>query len=302
LESFAFHAGDAGGLLKGAALDAVAGLELDGAAFAPGAQDDDGLQMTAADAAAVAKFQPDQRLHAVVKLKDGRTVGLNLVVAPPRPSVSLIGKSLQPSPAEQPLKVELKDPDVLPHDGRLTFSIRAEGGFAFTGTETVEVEAGPEASARLTEANGGFVLQNAQIALAMVDLGKAFGPSAFGPLRFRLIGADGASDWQSLGMLVRLPRLQALYCPAGADRSCQLSGSNLFLIQSVANDPSFADATAAPGGFPGNTLQAPAPRKRQLFIRLSDDPAAVGVVTLPPKGEPGTKPGSKRRPALAAQP
>jgi hypothetical protein len=287
LESFAFHAGDKSGVLKGADLDQVAALDLDGVAFRPDLSSPagDSLAMTTTDAG---KLTAGRVARARIKLKDGRTVVLQTAVEPPRPVVSLIAKALQPVTADAQLRVALGQADELPHDGLLTFSVRSEGGGAFAGNETIEIAAGDGGrTARLTAANGGFTLQNPQVAVATADLGKVFGSSAFGPMRFRLTDANGSSDWQPLGVMVRLPRLQALDCPVAADQPCQLSGSDLFLISALSDSPDFANPVTVPPGFPGNTLQTPRPKDGRLYIKLNDDPTAVNVLTAPsPPAQP----------------
>jgi len=284
LETFTLHAGDTVGLLKGANLDQVASLDLDGVVFepVPPAQDEGaGVALVAVDAQAASKLKAGQSAKARVKLKDGRTVALPVTIAPARPAVGLIGKDVEPASSDSRLKIDLGNPDELPHDAKITFSIRAQGTTALVGTETVEVAAGSGGfSATATAANGGFVLQNAQVGVVMLDLGKAFGSSAFGPLRFRLIDNDGASDWQPLGVLVRLPVLHDLNCSASGASVCQLSGSSLFLIDSVSADPGFADPVQVPAGFPGNTLQVPRPTTGRLYVKLSDDQSAVNTLNV----------------------
>jgi hypothetical protein len=286
LEGFAFHAGDKTGLLKGAGLDQVAGLDLEGAAFQPDPSGPagDSLTLTSADAG---KLKAGQAARARIKLRDGRTVVLQTVVAPPRPIATLIAKAVQPKAADTPMRLTLGQADELPHDGLLTFSVRADGAAGLAGSETIELAAGQGAfSVRLTAANGGFTLQNAQVAVATADLGKVFGSSAFGPLRFRLTDANGSSDWQPLGVMVRQPRLQALDCPAAADQPCQLIGADLFLIAAVSDTPDFTNPVTVPPGFPGNTLQTPRPTDGRLYVKLNDDPEAVNVLTVPPPAQP----------------
>ena len=48
-------------------------------------------------------------------------------------------------------------------------------------------------------------------AVATFDPTKAFGFSAFGPLKFRLVNKGVAGDWQPLVTLVRLPVLKDLF-------------------------------------------------------------------------------------------
>jgi hypothetical protein len=285
LQGFVFHAGDQSGVLSGAGLDRVASIDLDGVTFTPdhGALADPGggLTLTAKDAGAAAKLKAGQTGRARVKLKDGRVVALATTVGAPRPGVALIGKSVQPAASEAKLKVELTDPEELPHDAQLTFSIRALGATTFSGSDKIELAAEMGASTTLAAADGGFTLQNAQVAVATVDLAKALGSSAFGPLRFRLIDADGPSEWQRLGVLVRAPALRALNCPAVAGQPCLLSGSDLFLIQSIASTPRFTDAIQVPEGFPGAALSVPRPKERRLYVKLSDDPEAVDLIDAP---------------------
>src|SRR5580693_233209 len=125
-----------------------------------------------------------------------------------------------------------------------------------------------------------MTLENSKVALATLDPAKAFGGSAFGPLKFRVIVNGAAGDWQPLATLVRLPELQNLKCPAGAEDQCRLSGANLFLVDSVASDPQFANAVQVPDGFPGYVLPVPRPQSGQLYVKLRDDPSVVNQVTL----------------------
>jgi hypothetical protein len=114
----------------------------------------------------------------------------------------------------------------------------------------------------------------------MLDPAKAFGPSAFGPLRFRVVADGVPGSWMPLATLVRLPRLASLECPATADVACRLSGTDLFLLDSVAADAQFHNAVQVPDGFPGTSLPVPHPQTGGLFVRLRDDPAIVNAATL----------------------
>jgi hypothetical protein len=115
---------------------------------------------------------------------------------------------------------------------------------------------------------------------------KAFGPSAFGPLRFRPVEADGTKgDWQALATLVRVPAIKEIRCPESPDKACQLSGTNLFLIDSVASDADFTHTTPVPSGFIDSTLSVPHPNGDTLYIKLRDDPSTVNALTLPAQPE-----------------
>ncbi len=118
------------------------------------------------------------------------------------------------------------------------------------------------------------------MAVATFDPAKAFGFSAFGPLKFRVVNKGVAGDWQPLATLVRLPVLQALQCPSAPDEKCKLTGSNLFLVDSVSGDPEFKEAVDVPDGFPGRALPVPRPGKDGLYLKLRDDPTIVNVAAL----------------------
>ena len=57
------------------------------------------------------------------------------------------------------------------------------------------------------------MLADAHVAVARLDPAKAFGSSAFGPLRFRVVADGVPGSWVPLATLVRLPRLTSLECP-----------------------------------------------------------------------------------------
>ena len=77
----------------------------------------------------------------------------------------------------------------------------------------------------LSFADGNLTLQDPKTAVAVLDPLKSFGPSAFGPLRFRPVDANGvAGDWQPLADLVRIPTLKEIRCPDSPDKQCKLIG------------------------------------------------------------------------------
>jgi hypothetical protein len=204
-----------------------------------------------------------------------------VTIAGPSPSVALIGKSVQPGETPQPIAIRLTAPDELREGSVMTFSVRARQPARFSGREAIEVSAADgAASAKLTEDNG-LTLEDAQVAVATLDTGKAFNGSAFGPLRYRIVTDDGAGDWQPLAMLVRVPTLRELKCAQGPERPCELTGANLFLIDAVASDPSFSHAVRLPEGFPGYALSVPHPVGGRLYLRLHDDPGVVNELDVP---------------------
>ena len=296
LDSFAIHAGDAQGVLKGNRLDEVASLDMKGVQFLPGTltthQTSDELTMVAQDTAAAAAFKQSDVVNAKATLKDGRVFTLSTLVAAPRPSVKLLGKSIEPSSAASNSNIQLTNQDELPQDARLTFSVRTVSPSVFAFDQKIEVAtADEEFSTTLTLTNGGMTLENSKVAVATLDPGKAFGTSAFGPLQFRVVTATGVpGDWQKLGTLVRLPVLKDLKCPSTPDLACKLSGANLFLVESVSSDPGFSHPVQVPDGFPGYTMPVPHPTDGNLYVKLRDDPAVVnstglGAQQLPPTSD-----------------
>jgi hypothetical protein len=59
-----------------------------------------------------------------------------------------------------------------------------------------------------------------------------------------------------------------------------ITGSNLFLVDSVSGDPEFKQAVDVPDGFPGRALPVPRPGKSGLYVKLRDDPTVVNIAAL----------------------
>jgi hypothetical protein len=285
LEHFKINAGDNQGVLTGRRLDEVNGFELKGVRFVPTklsrADKKDELQLAVASSASSPALQTKEQLVAHVDLKDGRVLDLQTTVENPRPRVELVSKSVQPGANRS--AVQLKGQDQLPQDGRLSFFLKTEVPENFPRTEKIEVSGADDSfHVLLSVSDGNLILQNSQTLLAVLDPLKSFGPSAFGPLRFRPVEADGETgDWQPLATLVRVPSLKEIRCPGSPDKQCRLLGSNLFLIDSVASDPQFTHSVAVPIGFPDSTLSVPRPNGTLLYLKLRDDPAAVNPMVLP---------------------
>jgi hypothetical protein len=286
LDNLVIHAGDQHGVLIGTRLDEVAGLEVNGVHFSPAglrrAQQKDELKVSA-PSAQPAVLQQDQKLLARVALKDGRVLELQTTVAAARPKVSLIGKSVQTPQGASRSAIRLANQDDLPQNGLLSFFLKAETPATFPRSEKIEVAAEDDSfHVLLSFADGNLTLQDPKTVLAVLDPLKSFGPSAFGPLRFRPVDANGAAgDWQPLANLVRIPTLKEIRCPDSPDKQCALFGTNLFLIDSVASDAAFTHAVPVPVGFADSTLAVPRPNGTLLYLKLRDDPAAVNAATLP---------------------
>jgi hypothetical protein len=290
-DGFSIHAGDAQGILKGSRLDEVSSLTLKNVVFVPGELSSragsDELPMVATDPQAASALKAERSATATVTLQDGRSLSLTATVEGPRPRVTLIGKSVQALNGGQSTggsndsNVKLTDSGELPPDALLTFSIRTIWPTSFAHDESVEIATADESSGTILNlANGGLTLENSQVAVATLNPSKAFGPSTFGPLKFRVSSKGVSSDWQPLANLVRLPTLRQLKCPQSTELACQLSGAQLYLIDSVSGDAQFTKPVVVPDGFLGTALPVPHPAQGTLFIRLRDNPEVINPVTL----------------------
>jgi hypothetical protein len=170
----------------------------------------------------------------------------------------------------------------LPQDARLNFSLKTQFPETFPVGEKIEVAATDESfHTALSIADGNLILQDAHTVLGILDPLRQLGPSAFGPLKFRAIGADGVEgDWQPLVNLVRVPVLKEVRC-SSSDQPCTLVGDKLFLLDSVSTDPDFATPTPVPDGFTDTSLPIPGPVGKAIYVRLRDDPATIDAVALP---------------------
>lgn len=285
LDRFAINAGDRDGVLSGARLDEVGSVELDSVHFVPEKlarlKLQDQLDLAAPPPAKIPAFHAGETLTAHVSLKDGRILDLQTTVEPPRPKISLVSKNVQPG--ADPSAIRFGNGDELPQDARLSFFLKSEVPAKFPHAEKIEVAAVDGSyDVLLSLADGNLVLEDSQSVLAVLDPLKNFGPSAFGPLQFRAVSEDGSKgDWQPLANLVRVPALKDVHCPGAPDQQCTLSGSNLFLLDSVASDPQFKNMISVPAGFVNSTLRVPRPNGTLLYIKLRDDPATVDTVALP---------------------
>jgi hypothetical protein len=288
LDGFTINAGDKQGVLKGTRLDEVDHFELSGVHFVPAklTRSNEKDELHLASQADTASLKPDQTVVAKVALKDGRVLDLPTKVEPARPKLTLVSKNIQPG--DTPTAITLGGQNELPLDGQISFLLKSEVPARFPRSERIEVATSDESFATiLSISDGTLVMRDAETLYATINPKKAFGPSAFGPLQFRPIQDDGTKgDWQPLATLVRVPVLKEIHCPDSADQPCRLSGSNLFLIDSVASDQQFAHNAPVPTDFIDSTLNVPHPGDGGLFIKLRDDPSSVNTVTLPVATDP----------------
>jgi hypothetical protein len=295
LTTLDLHAGDTTADLTGTSLDQVRQLAINDLVYTPAPPNTPSNQDTASPIPAPSdpntnlrltlppnvqapKLRVGEKLTARFTLKDGRTLTLPVTVAPPRPSVKLISKSIGQSSGSP---IHLIDQDDLPVNQQLTFSLKSVAPFPRTGQIEI-VNADDSLRTTLSVANGNLVLQNPHTLLATLDPLKTFGTSAFGPLRVRPVSPDGTTgDWIPLVTLVRLPTFTDLRCPNDPTQPCTITGSSLYLVDSIATDADFTAPTTVPEGYIGTTLSLPRPAKTGFFLRLRDDPTSANVVTLP---------------------
>lgn len=285
LDQFVFDSGDKQALLVGTRLDQVKALQADGVEFVPGTLTRDGqldhLPLVPSKPIPQGALQPQQDVVTHVSLKDGRTLDLPATVQPPRPQVTLLNKSIEWGGA--PSAIRFASQDQLPQNSQLSFFVKTVVPKRFPRSEKIEVATDDDSfDVTLSISDGSLVLQDAQTVLATLDPAKSFGPSAFGALQFRPVSAEGEKgDWQPLAKLVRIPTLKEIRCPDTPDKPCTLSGTNLFLIYSVASDAQFTHEMPVPLGFADSTLTVPRPNGTLLYIKLRDDPSTVNTVVLP---------------------
>jgi hypothetical protein len=111
---------------------------------------------------------------------------------------------------------------------------------------------------------------------------KLLGPSAFGPLKFRPVAADGVEgDWKPLVNLVRVPALKSVHCESQREKQCTLNGDKLFLIDEVSSDPNFNNVVTVPDGFAESNLLIPPLKGKTLYLKLRDDPTTVDTAVVP---------------------
>ena len=308
LDRLTLSAGDAQAQLKGNRLDEVASVSLDSITWTPAGlsrvRDLDQLSLNTSNSTKA--LEPGKSYVAGVQLRDGRLLRVPVSVKPPRPQVTLLSKGVQHDVTAAPSPVHLGSADDLPVERRLVFFLRATEPATFPRDEQVEVAAA-DGSFRtvLMLADGSLMLEDANTALGVVAPLARFGSSAYGPLRARVLTADGvAGDWLALGTLVRLPGFTELRCPHSMARPCTLIGTNLFLAASIAATTRFDNAVDVPPEFTGTQLSVPHPANGMLYLKLRDDPATVQTLTLPvlPMTASGAQPANPEQPQPAAYP
>lgn len=291
LKQFTIIPGDSRGVLKGSDLAQVESVQLSGTSFTRKQDQEenagDEVQLETANAPATNSLQPGAKLTAQVKLKDGRQLEVPVSVEAPRPRISLLTKSVELGAASKASAIHLANPNELPQDAILSFSVKADVPAAFSHDEKIEV-ATKDGSFHvlLGIEEGTLTLQDQQIAVARFEPAKSFGNSAFGPLQLRPVDQRGVKgDWIPLATLVRVPSLSEVDCPGDPNQQCTLKGQNLFLLAGVSTDPQFANPASVPQGFVGDSLPVPHPVNGTLYVKLRDDLADVNTANVPMPNE-----------------
>lgn len=279
IDGLDLHAGDTQGVLAGQRLDQVRVVMVGDVEFRPDGLTREGaadrLRLVAQGAGrAPAEGAP---ANATVKLEDGRSLPLQARIAPPRPQVSLLNRTINPAPVAKGARMlDLGEAgDLLPDTGEMVFSVKAATGTRFAAADVIEIApVEGDAVARLS-AGKGLTLESAEVLVARLR-GTDIPPGTFGPLRFRLVHGGTAGDWQPLATLARLPGIEDVAC---AEAECTVTARSLFLVDAVGADAGFAKAATVPPGYTGATLKVPRPADGVLRLRLRDAPKAP--VTLP---------------------
>jgi hypothetical protein len=267
--SIELHAGDKTMLLQGTRLNEIATVSLGDLTFSPAPEPGDDTPAAPAAAStlhlALAADAPnppthvDEHLTAKLMLKDGRTLTAPLTVSAPRPVITLLHKTVAPAAASV---ISLANPDDLPLNAVLTFTLKSPNPFPRNGQVEIETLDGTLRTVLTLAPSGGLLLQDPHTVVATLDPLRCFGPSAFGALHLRAVyppvvsssasrsnstaaaaanpssppGALSsgsanqanapdapASDWLPLATLVRLPTLTLLQCPTDASPAATCS-------------------------------------------------------------------------------
>jgi hypothetical protein len=292
IDRLTMSVGDHIATLKGNRLDEVAGASLKEISWAPvglsRVGDFDELVMKTDGV--TENLTAQGAYTAQVTLRDGRTLKVPVSVQPRRPKASLLNKGAQ---EDGSAVVHFANGDDLPLSSKLVFFLKSEVPQNFPRNQNVEVAAEDGSfHTTLSIADGSLILEDGRTALGTVDPMAKFGPSAFGPLRVRVVSSDGvAGDWIPLGTLVRVPSFRDLRCPRSQAKACTLAGANLFLAQSISSTQDMANPVDIPGDYTAGQVNVPHPVNGSLYIKLRDDPGTVQTLVLPviPLGPAGSQ-------------
>lgn len=230
------------------------------------------------------RIQAPVALHATEKAtlqrNDGSTTEVALSTEQPGVMLHVLSLDAQAENVPGELSVQLRTGAAIPLHSTLRFVLSSDG--RFTASDTVEIATAEGATTQLSFVPGstGLVLEDLHTAIGTLDADHAFGESAFGALRLRLVRTNGEKGpWVPLGTLVRRPQLSAMHCIAG---SCVLQGKDLFLIKQLSTSDDFSNAMEVSAVTAGDqlTFSAYSSHVHTLYLRLRDDETATAVVSL----------------------
>ena len=285
ITSIDIHAGDRSVVLHGSNMSEVDFVKVGDLTFKPADNKvPEVLRLDLPNDAPAPPTHANDHLTAAVNLHDGRTLMIPVVVTLARPSLTLLSKTVTPNPAQI---IALPDASDVPLAEHLTFTLKSATPFPRDGQIEIETLDGALRTVLTLANSGGLLLQDPRTVVAQLDPLRSFGQSAFGPLHLRAVfppsksnAEASTSDWLPFVTLVRLPELNQLQCPADTSQECTLTGSSLFLIQSLSADPTFANAMTVPDGFTGTALQLPHTVGGVVYLHLRDDPLPIDPATV----------------------
>jgi hypothetical protein len=281
LDDLAIHAGDDEALLTGARLDQVTSVKIGELIFQPGTltriDKQDRLTLRAEDPVAARTFEAGKSATAEVSFNSGRHKKLEVVIDPPRTAATLVRVTGESPPRHGLLPVALSS-GVFAQDARLSFAFHLEGSAKLTGRETIEIGTADGRVATIIQPGKGYDLQDANTGIVAFDTADTLGPTAYGPLRFRVVTEETASTWTPLATVARLPEILTLACVRG--KECRIRGNRLFLIRAIGTTPGFQQIQNVPDGFVATEIETRPTPDGRIFLRLRDAPQAAAIVAV----------------------
>lgn len=283
VDDLSFHAGDDQATLTGTRLDQVVGVTLGTLSFQPGTLTRVGKQdrvaLQASNAAAATALAAGTTLPAEISYVGGRHKTLSVTVAPRRVGATLVRVTARAPVRDGVLPIALPGPAVFAQDARLSFAFHIDDSVPLTGRENIEIGTVDGRSSTIVAAGKGYDVQDAKTGIVTLNPAEALGPTAYGPLRFRIAGDGTGSSWTPLATIVRLPEIHAITC--AARKACKLTGNRFFLIEAVGTNAELQPSQAIPDGFVATEISTRASPDGRVFLRLRDAPQAVATISIP---------------------
>ena len=281
VDDLSFHTGDDEAILTGARLDQVRSMTLGPLAFHPGGltrvDNQDRLTLLADDPGKAQTIGAGTKLNADVVFGTGRHKTVPVTIAARRTGAILVRIAGQTPAHEGTVPVVIRNTDVFAQDARISFAFHKDGMEPLDGQESVEIATADGRASGIVKAGKGYDLQDATTGIVAFSPIEALGALAYGPVRFRVLHDDVASNWTPLATIVRLPDIRSVACPAH-DR-CQVTGDRLFLVKAIGASDQPDAMQAIPDGFVATKIATPAARDGRIYLQLRDAPQAFATVT-----------------------